>query len=342
MIGTTVARLRTHLRAVEERYPHAWRQLAAFREQRKELGDWPAWCYCPLAGAYAIVSGGANNRVPIEHTIDVAVVGALGAWRATQGIYRIDPTLLAALWDTPLEGDLPADLLYALPEWCVYVETEGAAPGAPAGFWAHLECDAGDGRTELRLLVDAPEGGTLALYPLILHLGHGSLGACVAAAMDEVERQARAVGAWGPETRAATEAIRHRARAWCGPFVSLLLYLCSEAAEVCDAAGSGRLPGRPQPVKTKRGLKLIAPSEPTTWEVGYHIGAALRRGQEAERGPAEGGTHARPRPHVRRAHWATYWTGPKSAPQKRVLRWLHPVLVAAERGEIEPAIHRVD
>ena len=32
----------------------------------------------------------------------------LAAWRMTQGIYRIDPTLYAALSETPIAGDIPA------------------------------------------------------------------------------------------------------------------------------------------------------------------------------------------------------------------------------------------
>ncbi len=39
-------------------YPDAWKQVDEFRARRKELGDWPDWCFLPLAGTYAIVSKG--------------------------------------------------------------------------------------------------------------------------------------------------------------------------------------------------------------------------------------------------------------------------------------------
>ena len=30
-----------------------------------------------------------------------------------------------AVRDTPVEGDIPCEVLHRLPEWCVYVETPG-------------------------------------------------------------------------------------------------------------------------------------------------------------------------------------------------------------------------
>ena len=37
-------------------YPNVWKQVDDFRASRKDLGDWPEWCFLPLAGTYAIVS----------------------------------------------------------------------------------------------------------------------------------------------------------------------------------------------------------------------------------------------------------------------------------------------
>ena len=66
-------------------YPHAWKQVDDFRASRKELGDWADWCFLPLAGAYAIVSKGGSLHSPhqVQH---VGILGALAAWRVTQGI----------------------------------------------------------------------------------------------------------------------------------------------------------------------------------------------------------------------------------------------------------------
>ncbi len=41
-------------------YPDAWKRVDDLRARRKELGDWPDWCFLPLAGAYVIVSKGTT------------------------------------------------------------------------------------------------------------------------------------------------------------------------------------------------------------------------------------------------------------------------------------------
>lgn len=47
----------------------------------------------------------------------VGVIGALAAWRVTQGIYRFAPTAFNALWATPVTCDTPTKVLYHLPEY---------------------------------------------------------------------------------------------------------------------------------------------------------------------------------------------------------------------------------
>jgi hypothetical protein len=85
----------------------------------------------------------------------------------TQGVYRFDPTVLDALWETPVTGDIPTEVLYHLPEWCVYVNTPGKTwqGGSLHGFFAHLEHDVDDKRTELRFVLDVtgPGGDDLGL-----------------------------------------------------------------------------------------------------------------------------------------------------------------------------------
>src|SRR5690606_17927303 len=145
-MGANIPRPKRHLIAMGERYPDAWRLVDDMRADRgKGLPDWPDWCFLPFAGAYAIVSGG-RTLSPLEAG-DVARLGALAAWRVTQGIYRFDPDLYRALLGTPVEGDLPVDIILRLPEWCVYIETPGYIFGADPlhGFFAHLESDANDG-----------------------------------------------------------------------------------------------------------------------------------------------------------------------------------------------------
>lgn len=309
-------------------YPSAWSQAAAFRSARGEPGFvWPDWCYLPLAGAYAIVSGGGSNRVPLERMGDVARIGTLAAWRMTQGIYRFDPAVYAAVAHTPVIGDLPGQVLMRLPEWCVYIETPGmeSSQGLLHGFWAHLEYDANNGRTELRLLLDLDP----IPIPLPLHLGSWSLSESIAHAVNQASVHPLTLGIPMPGGDVRRE--------WSGlaePLVSLLLYLCSTN----DLAGKNGRPGNPEPTRTRRdGLKLFAADGPSTWDVGVRMGTALRTAyRTAELDTGSGDNKSGPRGHVRRAHWHGFRSGPlkrgdgsdiPTSERRFDIRWMPPLTV---------------
>lgn len=299
-MSNDIPRPRQHLIHAAKLYPGAWRAYDAYRAGRGvDLPAWPDWCYAPLAVAYSVVSGGGTTRLGLEMIGDVSRLGAMAAWRVTQGIYRFDPALYGALIETPINGDLPADVLYRLPEWCVYIQTPSMTwMGAPLfGFFAHLEWDAGTGRTELRLLLDGEAG----FSPLPIHIGQWSLSEAVAKALDAGRVHATALGVPIPGE------VRTMQTATAAPLISLLLYLCADDAEVGD--GSVR-PANPAPKRTKQGWRMFPAEKPTNWDVGVRIGAALRKAfHAAETGQGEIDPEtgrARPRAHIRRAHWHAF------------------------------------
>jgi hypothetical protein len=211
------------------KYPDACKQVDEFRANRKELGDWADWCFLPLAGAYAIVTNGKTIQSPnqVQH---VGILGALAAWRVTQGIYRYDPTTFDALWKTPVTGDIPTEVLYHLPEWCVHIPTPDQTWQGSIlnGFFAQLEQDMKDRRTELRLVLDVtgPAGGQLIVMPI--HLGKGGVTEGVEAMLKESARHF-------PVTVYTSEGEAERLSSDISPLVSLVLYLCSQAAEIREA-----------------------------------------------------------------------------------------------------------
>ena len=342
-----------HLRIITEEYPGIWQQVDTMRQQRGlSLPQWPAWCFLPLAGAVAVITRGIPDPPPqLLVGPAIGIVGALAAWRVTQGIYRVDPDVFEALWTTPLEGELPTALLYHLPEWCVYIAcpTPRALLGERYrlyGWYAHLEWDANTHEQELRLLFDTDIPLGAGLVPLAVHLGEWDLGVAVQRALATSLDNLRVLGA----PQLATGLQEHLAeastqlQALCQPLVSVVLYLCSVAADIRDARGTDRLPKKPQPVRTKRGERLFPPAQPTTWEVAYRLGAPLRQAQQREQAAPPGAeettaSRARPRSHLRRAHWHTFLTG-KGRALPRV-RWVHPVLVG-QQAEIVPTMHPVE
>lgn len=323
-----VCRPRMHVESIAGRYPGCWSQLDDLRQLRGQPNmDWPDWCYLPLAASYAVISGGGPRRVPHDRVADVGILGALAAWRLTQGVYRFHPAVYDAVRATAVAGDVPHDVLLHLPEWCVYVETPGMMHAAQPlhGAFAHLEHDANDGRRELRLVLDADAG----LCPVALHLGAWSLEESIRRMAAEASRHG-----FGQPSGDLISALRPVVE----PIVSLLLYLCSQAGEIGDGQ---RRPANPAPKRTKRGWRLFQADRPTTWDVGVRMGAALRRAYQAEHLAGEAaGDRAGPRPHVRRAHWHGYWLGPRDGERRFDLRWQPPIAVGvADPGEL-PAVIR--
>ncbi len=190
-----------------------------------------------------------------------------------------------------------------------------------------MEHDANTGREELRLVLDCGPDDQAILVPVPLHLGPWSLQEAASRADEEVARQGGKSHLLLSDYAAAFQ-----------PLLSLLLYLCSEAADYGD-----RLPpGNPTPRKTKKGRRLFPASNPTTWDVGVRLGAALRQAYlSTDTGPERETTatgRARPRPHIRVAHWHTYFTGAGRA--NRILRWVPPIAVNIEPGQEPPATIR--
>lgn len=323
----TLCRQRAHLTALAHRYPDLWKRVDLVRMERgKRFKDWPDWCFLPVAGAIEVVTGYGPRHDPMDYSR----VAALSAWRVTQGVYRFDPDLYAELIETPLTGDIPHDILFRLPEWCVYVETPGMRffRGRLLGFYAHLEYSVGDDRVDLRLLLDLD---ALDPVPLILHLGPWSLEESVLRMLGTARGMAhRVLGdasqISGPEWDRYALELAEQIR----PMLSLLLYLCSVNADLPQEWAH-----RPPPtLKRHKGIaRAYPPDAATVWPVGVRIGAALRAARAVrEMEPPEdaspaGGGRARPRPHIRRAHWHGYWTGPKSQPSF-TLKWLPPIPVA--------------
>ncbi len=293
----------------------------------------PRWCYLPVHAARAITEDGGQNPASIDRMHHVAIIGALAAWRMGQQIIRYDGSLYNSLVETPITGDLPAELLYRLPAWCLYIETPGLSwMGRQLhGFFVHLDWDK-RGHNELRFLLDTVET-TDALFdfrygliPNPLILGNGTLADALERVVAFGKLNAEKAGI-ELELSSTVDQMAESLSTALSPLISLTLYLCSDSPD-----WDLEPPRNPTPVKTKRGLRTFPVAQPRIWDVGVRIGAALRKAVASPRmeevAEAE---HASPRAHIRRAHWHTYLTG--TGRSKRVLKWLHPMLVKTDTVE---------
>jgi hypothetical protein len=319
--------------------------------------QWPNWCWCPLAGAHTVVAHHNKRLGHLGPMIGVGELGAVATWRATQGIYRIDPDLFRELYQTPITGKIPVDVLKRLPEWCCYIE---APPNeitfnglVVEGFFVHLDyvpvgavSSQGEAETHIRfaislvgldylvpLLLTLEEGGTLETS-LDATAKHISRNYDMAEALTEDEREQIAAqkAYWsGDEFRKAGHL------ATLGAFLSVTLYLCAEETDVPRPAT------RPLTVLTnkKGGKYLPLPKRPVVYECGYKLGAELRWAREYyEKDHPTAPTGRTVLPHVRAAHWHTFLTGPRAETRIPKVKWLPPILVNTE-GVPEVATLRV-
>ena len=319
------------LTEISREYPGAWGMAEGFRSERAAgLRRWPAWCYLPSPGWAAIAGVLLDKRPTTMDASEIAllpVLAALGAWRWTQGIYRFHPELLAELVKTKLTGDIPADVLLRLPEWCVYIEAGLEFFGLPIkGFFAFHDYESGGARLGMLMLV-GDKGVPMPVLPI--PLGEGPLEDVIRKSFDRYAGQANA-----PEYLSLPDAAKAGAEVLY-PFISILLYLCADEPEIAGHV-PGEHPAYPKPVKTKKGLKLFPPDKPRVWHVGYPTGEKLQRARETAASATQGEQSAR-RAHIRRAHWHGYWTGPKKPkeglpPEKQErrfsYRWLHPMIIS--------------
>jgi len=201
-----------------------------------------------------------------------------------------------------------------MPEWCVYIETTGEKwmEYELFGFWAHLEWDTNTQQHELRLLLDCDE----KLIPLALHLGKWTITESVDRFISESKKQSNMVGV---SLSIDSEDVQKLAETLY-PMVSLLLYVCSDGVEYSEQS----TPRNPSPKKTKKGWKLFPAQKPRVWNFGKKVGDAMRQAKTAATDERKG-----PAPHIRRAHWHSFWKGPLNGDRELFVKFIPPIPVAA-------------
>ena len=290
------------------RYPNCWRAIDEVRSHAQF--HFPAHIFLSSVMENGILRALLGAEKFSLH--DVNCLTGLAAWRATQGVYRIDSNLYDELVEMDV-GQLPAEVFFRLPEWCIYIELQNE-------FWhgvfAYIDFKSNPEQFLSLLLVRDGDYGNL--QPISFPL-EGSLKDAILQHKDFINKHV--VAKTGRESNYdAKSSYQHMTR-----IVSLVLYICSTNAEL-----SG-VPIRPKSVKTKHGPRWFPPAKQTVWEVGYRTGPALGRALRLVKEHSEQ-SGVTVRPHIRRAHWHHFWTGTKETRQL-ILKWMPPIFVNVEKPE---------
>ena len=321
------------LKRVESAHPNIW--SAADSLQQEVTASWHLdGCVFSLAEAQAL---SLKLQRTEDHRFNPALLGALVAWRPTKGIFRFHPELYESLIETDIVGDVPSDVLMHLPGGAVFIETPVSEnlPFQLHGFWAYLSRM---GRQNELILVglwrddkSSREAGIDPEWDVLLY--QIPLGNHPISDLTEMMFQRSAMEAG--QDHALSDDVRVIQEHMVSSMVSLLLYLCSEQPDISNWTPK-------QPVFKYLGNKRrwLASKEVHEWDVGLRLGAALKNAKDRlnrDESISEGGNSVRP--HVRRAHWHSFWVG-KRGEQTISLRWLSPIPVNVEDAEKLPAVVR--
>lgn len=270
---------------------------------------------------------GHDRPVYLGHT---CIIQAAVLWRECRVVYAYDPALADVLVGQDMP-EVPCEALRHLPQWCTCI-TGFDPTGQYIALYAYIDGDElvllwqtrrgkyhDDILTltpgeDVRHAIRANNRKTMALWGSRHLLGYGG---------GEYNYGARTGVPDDPEFIPRRVEVERAVRG-----INLLLYLCADNAEThCVTSRPPRVSTPDKPADVPLPVKM------TSYQVGIRIGAAIRKAVQAEADAAGSapGHHASPAPHVRRAHYATYWTGPgRKIP---VVRWIQPVLVGVRQAD---------
>lgn len=316
-----IPNLMTPLRHVRAAVPKLGRLVDKCREHHKQL--WPESCFVPVE--FWVDLGLMGD--------DVDIVDAMCRWQLGKGVYRIDPDVYEALVQTPT-GKVPVEVFDHLPEWCVFIPTPSM--DGP-GFWVHPAWSHQFGKA-LTFTLLAHDGSIDGIFALPLKSGL-TLDEAVRDAVKDcyLHRVEQFITSYAAQNgvfamQFGSAELEEQTQRWL-PLIAarlpLVIYLCSANRDI--TAPEGGQPKKRRAKKTKkRGKRLFSAAQPKVWDVGTRIGAKLRQARKRAASAGSTGNGASKRPHLRRAHWHSYWTGPLSGPRKLIVKWLPPISVKVD------------
>lgn len=308
------------------------------------LGSWDSWCYAPIAAATAVVmmAGSSSGFFEKLNSIGYAqAIAALAPWRRDKEVFVMDEGLQELLSEQADDLKLDSETLLHLPYTCFYIQFNPALEYNGEeyhGVFVHLESNPESKARELRLLYLRQDGQTMGVP---IHIGAGTIEESLKMTYRSAFNNLSSDQDFFRKTLEKNESRYKEQADFYRQTMQMVLYILAENAEIT--------PNPEQETHTKRSYQGTIKdrySEIRKWDVGVKTGNAVRAYRKrVEAFPeTESGTHASPRPHMRRGHWHHFWIGRKDVPSERkiVLRWVAPTFVGIEdTGNTPVVIHDV-
>lgn len=314
-----------HIRLMEKHYgADVWKIMDTARLGLPASGN---DALCPMSPrVWARVLEKQRDMEQFRAARDGCILSALYTWRRAPIVWLYDTDAAQCIAETEMKGPIPIGNLYRLPAPCVYVGLMGAFD--IRGFYAMLDIVGGDVPDALLVVFDfypalAPVNVFDGLGPLALHLPSNRQSVNVKGLISAQKHIRHDLDVAGQLTHMVFNLLMFLA---CGPDD------CEERPARKVAKGRARRSDAPVPV----------------WDVGTRLGSALRtawavyQDGRADRDMTRAlAPRQRPRPHIRRAHWHTYWRGPRDGARESYLRWIPPTGINVHAGPIATALRPV-
>lgn len=348
----------TAAKGLEDRYPgvfaHAENEMLnagkvqlSFVDAHSVAMAYVERCLSP-EGLLAVHNAGCTPAAYRQNVDKMAMCSMTGEiavscnYRMTQQVVSFDPTISGLLEHVAGEKNsvlndagepLPTELLARLP-FDTFVIVPNA--GIVRSYLVHCVQAGPYGPGELMLSVVARmefQDGSIRQVPVAVMLEMGrNLSSAIQFTRDLFHQS---MPLHSDETE---EQHRQVTAAVLAQVLPYLLYLSAENREL-----DGDVSSLPKVVATKKGRRLFARESPNLLQAGVRIGAAIRAFQEQARVHDDSApTGSTVVPHLRKAHWHTFWTGPRHDPAKRhrILRFLPPIPVNVDRPSDLQAVVR--
>lgn len=245
-----------------------------------------------------IVKEADKDKRPKEQYAQFATqLSALMNWQYTKSIYRFDETLFCALINQKLDI-IPIQLLYQLPESSFFIEVYPANKYLGKGFFVHYDHSHNGYRLRLTFwelaqnmsCLDVPLSTTGSVAQIIQQILSTYPKVITIANRNYFEKRLRMA-------------------------LNLVLYLCAENTDYS---------GRKKPQKPIA-YKILKSTH--YYKIGASAGRLLKKHNSEL---IKHHLHGKIQPHIRSAHWHTYWTGKgKNIPK---LKWIDPIFVNKDQS----------
>lgn len=291
-----------------------WRFMS-FRQCKRWLADWLKRNPAPEEG---FLCPQIMKRFP-PHIVYMT----LAAWRTGKTLLHCDESLFRMLGETRQTDALSGEMLRRLPFW---------------GFWLDFPAD----------MVFAEGQGALmgAFFTLADHDNQTDALLALTLAQDPLSREHIPMGmeylALTDPVSTAINQQEEGIRGFWHAVLPVLFWLCSENSEW----GRQGKPVRPAPRRVGKHQRLIPPDKPVQIFAGARAGSALRQVPRAPEASTSGYSpstpHRRLRPHVRKAHWQSYWKGKPTQGEEKsmLLKWKPPQIVNGKDDDSLEAVVR--